>query len=165
MASSTRLKLTGCGGNLTGNIDNVFSDWSCFLWDQTTDPSVSGNIQWFGTWDAAASTMPAEHLNAQVLVDGSQWTMTWAYQTGYSQTFQLPAGVVTFVQLLMALYQDAQREITTDAYEQITGNAWTDSTPPTFAQAMVVNKQQAQATNNFCGLYVGGPGIMTIMTY
>ena len=135
-----------------------FNDGSYFQWDGTTAPT---NAVWYGSFDSTGANMPSKYYSVQVVADGAKWTWQFVY---CNLTFSMPAGTVTLLQLMTAVYQNTQRVITADQYQQITGKVWAPTAGKvlTLATAMVDNQAQYGQPISFQGLGIIAPGVLLV---
>lgn len=139
-----------------------FTDQSSFLWSPVEPIS---NSKWCGRFGDPVKVLPQTYLNIVVMNSLSSYTWAWPSTTGSTlNSFSMPTGNITLQSMMNNIYTASRANITSDQYQDITGQPPADPTSNcTVANALITNATALQYNEQFFGLLLEGTNIIRVL--
>ncbi len=126
-----------------------FSDMTTFLWSPCQPISTS---IWSGRFGDPVKVLPQSYLNIVVMNNSNTSVWAWPSISGQTlNTFTMPVGNITLQTIMNNLYNASRTTVTSDQYEDITGQP-TSNTTCTVATALTDNAAALQYSLQFSGI-------------
>ena len=130
--------------------DNVlsmgFNDFSRLVWDPTQDPSTA---KFYAGFCALPGDLPQAYKDVVVMQDTADYTFVW-FVGAPDVTIPIPAGALTLGSLMTTMFQCSGQTISTDDYDNITGDTWSGQGQPTMADAVRYGQDGPLQLGNVC---------------
>lgn len=122
------------------------------------------NSSWSGRFADPTKVLPQAYLNI-VVMSNSNYTWAWPSTTASTMnSFSMPTGNITLQTIMNNLYMASRANISSDQYQDITGQPPADPTSNcTVANALITNATALQYNEQFFGLLLEGTSIIRVL--